>query len=428
MLKRLLSLAMASALCLSGSAFTASAAEESDVLDFYHYMSDYDSLSELTETDSSVLFEGDQAFIAVPLLYNVKDVDKINNFLPGFTSDGKTYMDYEVKCFGSAEESHKSGLLTKDEYFEETYRFTRGAVYVLVTAKSQGTLTVEIDVTSEYGITPWFFNLTVGEDGNFVKEYTYDPPVKGDANTDGKFDISDVVMLQKWLVGSPDASLFNWTAADLRKDGRLDSFDLAYMKTYLTGGLKTTDITTFGMSPSKDNVQEFWDSKMPLVLKNSTVDKLYNITPKEITDKYGFRLYKFEDNDETYIEYNDSVYHLGSGFGGCGTVSFAAADIDMNDTDELYFTFSCGSGIHSVNMGGFDLSTMQGGSFSSKQLNALTKFDDNSEITFAVKDNKLEVYTAKILKADSVNMQTAPDKLLGEITLKNGRICFDSIK
>ena len=426
MLKRLLSLTMASALCLSGSTFTASAAEESDVLDFYHYMSDYDSLSELTDT-TDVLFEGDQAFITVPSLYYYKDVDKINNFIPGITSDGKNYMDYEVKCFGSAEESHKYDLLTKDEYFEETYYLTRAAAYVLVTAKSQGTLTVELDITSAYGVNPWFFNLTVGEDGNFVKEYTKDPPVKGDANTDGKFDISDVVMLQKWLVGSPDASLFNWTAADLRKDGRLDSFDLAYMKTYLTGGLKTTDITPFSMSPSKDNVQEFWDSKMPLVLKNSTVDKLYNITPKEITDKYGFRLYKFEDNYETYIEYNDSVYLVGEGIGGRGTVSFAVADMDMNGTDELYFTHSYGSGLHIVDIGVFDLSTMKWGSFSS-QLKDLITVIETRELTFAVKDNKLEVYTAKILKADSVNMQTAPDKLLGEITLKNGRICFDSIK
>lgn len=54
------------------------------------------------------------------------------------------------------------------------------------------------------------------------------PP--GDVNDDGVFDISDVVLLQKWLLAMPDIELINWKAADLCEDDRLDVFDLCLMK------------------------------------------------------------------------------------------------------------------------------------------------------------------------------------------------------
>ena len=55
-------------------------------------------------------------------------------------------------------------------------------------------------------------------------------PSDGDANDDGLFNIADVVSLQKWLLNAPDAELYNWTAADLCMDGKLDVFDLTLMK------------------------------------------------------------------------------------------------------------------------------------------------------------------------------------------------------
>lgn len=52
----------------------------------------------------------------------------------------------------------------------------------------------------------------------------------GDVNNDGEFSISDVVILQKWLLSAPDTQLTNWKAADLCADGVLDVFDLCLMK------------------------------------------------------------------------------------------------------------------------------------------------------------------------------------------------------
>lgn len=54
--------------------------------------------------------------------------------------------------------------------------------------------------------------------------------IKGDINSDGSFDIADVVLFQEWLLSVPDTHLENWKAADLCNDDRLDVFDLTLMK------------------------------------------------------------------------------------------------------------------------------------------------------------------------------------------------------
>ncbi len=54
--------------------------------------------------------------------------------------------------------------------------------------------------------------------------------VRGDVNADDAFTIADVVMLQKWLICSPNASIINWRAGDLCEDEYIDVFDLCVMK------------------------------------------------------------------------------------------------------------------------------------------------------------------------------------------------------
>ena len=59
--------------------------------------------------------------------------------------------------------------------------------------------------------------------------------VTGDVNGDGAFNVSDVVLLQKWLLAVPDTHLENWRAANFYEDERLDVFDLCLMKRELLG-------------------------------------------------------------------------------------------------------------------------------------------------------------------------------------------------
>ena len=70
--------------------------------------------------------------------------------------------------------------------------------------------------------------------GNSYKDNFKEPEkLLSDINSDGKFNISDAVILQKWLLAVPDTKLADWKAADLCEDGRLDVFDLCLMKRML---------------------------------------------------------------------------------------------------------------------------------------------------------------------------------------------------
>lgn len=65
--------------------------------------------------------------------------------------------------------------------------------------------------------------------------------IMGDVNTDGRFNIADVLLMQKWLLAVPDTKLADWQAGDLCADGRLDAFDLCLMKQLLLQGLGFRD-------------------------------------------------------------------------------------------------------------------------------------------------------------------------------------------
>lgn len=54
--------------------------------------------------------------------------------------------------------------------------------------------------------------------------------IVGDVNADGTFNVADVVMLQKWLICTPNATLTDWQAADMCDDDIIDVFDLCLMK------------------------------------------------------------------------------------------------------------------------------------------------------------------------------------------------------
>ena len=58
----------------------------------------------------------------------------------------------------------------------------------------------------------------------------------GDVNADGEFNVSDVVLLQKWLLAVPNTHLPNWKAGNFCEDDRLDVFDLCLMKRLLIYG------------------------------------------------------------------------------------------------------------------------------------------------------------------------------------------------
>lgn len=58
----------------------------------------------------------------------------------------------------------------------------------------------------------------------------YQERILGDVNADGALTISDVVLLQKWLLAVPDTQLADWKAADFNEDQSLNGFDLCQMR------------------------------------------------------------------------------------------------------------------------------------------------------------------------------------------------------
>lgn len=58
----------------------------------------------------------------------------------------------------------------------------------------------------------------------------YQERIIGDVNADGALTVSDVVLLQKWLLSVPDTQLADWKAADFNEDQSLNGFDLCQMR------------------------------------------------------------------------------------------------------------------------------------------------------------------------------------------------------
>ncbi|MGN0630769.1 MAG: cellulase family glycosylhydrolase, partial [Ruminococcus sp.] len=54
--------------------------------------------------------------------------------------------------------------------------------------------------------------------------------ITGDINGDGSFTVSDIVLLQKWLISEDNTEPLDCDAADINKDNRINIFDLSLLK------------------------------------------------------------------------------------------------------------------------------------------------------------------------------------------------------
>lgn len=121
---------------------------------------------------------------------------------------------------------------------------------------------------------------------------------------------------------------------------------------------ETMPIVTFQMVPSSDGVEGFL-TLLDGYRGDFDDDLCYNVTPKDIADKYDFSIFKFDKSCSSFLLYDDKVYPLGEWFGGYGVTSFAVADLNEDGESELYFTCSWGSGIHRSQVGYFDTASKE---------------------------------------------------------------------
>ncbi|MBR2284893.1 MAG: CotH kinase family protein [Ruminococcus sp.] len=83
----------------------------------------------------------------------------------------------------------------------------------------------------------------------------------GDVNADGRFSIADVVLMQKWLLGVPEAELADWQAGDLCKDNSIDAFDLVMMRGQLINTAAAVELITDQNRWSKGDLGVNFDMK-----------------------------------------------------------------------------------------------------------------------------------------------------------------------
>ncbi len=155
-------IAMTAACLLSLTPLTAHAGTilvEPEQIDLTDYTTDCDALKKA----DPVMFSGNQALITYELPVMANGCEIVANS-----------MEWEV--YGTADVAFETDSFFKSVSYEENYANT----YCLITANSPGSVHV---VGTEYSLhdsdgTEFYFNLTVGEDGNFEETVDMDNPIE----------------------------------------------------------------------------------------------------------------------------------------------------------------------------------------------------------------------------------------------------------
>lgn len=119
--------------------------------------------------------------------------------------------------------------------------------------------------------------------------------IMGDVNGDGSFGVSDVVLLQKWLLAVPNTNLSNWKAADFCEDNKLDVFDLTLMKRAMIYGETAQPISPVTQSIGLNHTEEVIELLNNYDLNNYdevSRDSLSNMFERFSEDGY---IYHFTD-------------------------------------------------------------------------------------------------------------------------------------
>ncbi len=90
-------------------------------------------------------------------------------------------------------------------------------------------VTVKSGAIAPVGGTHDLYFIFSGKDIAFDSwTFSYSDTVRGDVNSDGVFNVADLVAMQEYILGK--GSLNNWQAGDLISDGKLNVFDLVQMR------------------------------------------------------------------------------------------------------------------------------------------------------------------------------------------------------
>jgi len=144
-------------------------------------------------------------------------------------------------------------------------------------------------------------------------------------------------------------------------------------------------------------------------------DNCQNITSEYIQTNSGYRIFKYAASCASFLLYHGEVYPLGGWMGGLGVTSMSLADLNQDGEQELYFTFSFGSGLHRSHVGFFDPGA--------KQVVVLDYVHPNTDMMLAYDNQgKLCLYEASVVEMDSfVDFCLEKGECLAEIRYEDGQ-------
>lgn len=173
-------------------------------------------------------------------------------------------------------------------------------------------------------------------------------------------------------------------------------------------------IETFQMVPSSDDVEDYLEL---LEEYEEETDQWFQVTSKEIRDKYDIRIFKSDTTCSSLLLYEGELYPLGTCFGGYGVTSFAVADLNEDGAFELYFTCSWGSGIPRSEIGYFDSAEKETVMFdvSYWMQELLLEADDHGSLC---------VYDAKASVNSFVDIKMSAEEKIGLVDVDSGTIRF----
>ncbi len=202
--------------------------------------------------------------------------------------------------------------------------YTEGDLIACIMDEDYRNVPITVDASefdnTKAGTYPIYVKYGDAKD-SFMVDVIDDEHASGDVNGDGELNISDVVLLQKWLLAVPDTHLANWKAADFCMDNKLNVFDLCLMKRELIHTTVTTYVepdyrSTYGapLYVVKDGLNLYLGpdgsyASIATLPEGTQLHELgyndnnYNWLFTEYNGQYGW-IRRYEDDNKTWtIEY-----------------------------------------------------------------------------------------------------------------------------
>jgi len=186
-------------------------------------------------------------------------------------------------------------------------------------------------------------------------------------------------------------------------------------------------VEIFSLARSDERVDDFLDEiessedgseqgavKLPSDYED---DECFNATPEDISEKYGFDIFKFDESCASYLMYDGEIYPLGEYFGGSGVNEFMLADLDKDGQNELYFTYSWGSGMHRSQVGSFNFVTKK------TTLYTYSNYDVDMKMDFDC--GRIYLYNVPIGGGDVIKTLTANNGAVGVVSFKGGDVEYE---